>query len=359
MDANPAQVPWALRNVIRRGPETVLSLRVLEMTASFIRRVTPVKGLKLSRTLAALGVASAPTLVNTLLTPTGAACTDESLFWLIYYVPLVYLLLLLPRAGWSALIPLSRNLALAVDSPQPLLSAAKTLKNAQDSPAQSRLSWICAAAGPLTLALVAQQLSPRIVLCPASYFSVGLTAFLGVNAFYWLLTGSLLLRKIMDSGQLKLYWHAPLATPVLREGSRLLSSVAIGVAIGLALFEIPLLVVTYRLQLPRELLIVNIGALAGSLTAVFAVAGLPQVWISRAASRSKWRQLDRIARQIQAASGGTTSDVRELLTLFHELEKVPTRTLEARVLLNYVSAFLATLAPQALQLFSHLLERRL
>lgn len=195
----------------------------------------------------------------------------------------------------------------------------------------------------------------RIEICSVSYLSVAITAGLGVNAVYWLWNVPFLIAKLHSLPRVRVTWHAPSRTPAIRDLSRLLGVSAVLTAIGVVLFEIPLLYWLFSSPTTYIVRSINAAAFLASFGTVFFIAVFPQHWLASVVRREKRAILDELSREIEelqlraATSPDIFSTLETKMNIYRNIELTGGSTVDKATILNYVIAALTALLPYIVQ----------
>jgi hypothetical protein len=154
----------------------------------------------------------------------------------------------------------------------------------------------------VALALMAPALDPRLEIGPASYLTLALAAFIGMNGGYWIISILLLFRAVHQSSPVAVRRIDPLRTPAILVIVRTSNAGAMLTLIAFVLFELPLAATLALAPKNHVVILTNVLAPLFALIFVLAVMIFPHYYFSGLVSREK-------ARTLQIISTGQAADV--------------------------------------------------
>lgn len=330
----------------------VLTIRIVTEIRERLRSLTKSE---ISLHVVFVFISTSIVIVNILARPFGFSCSGEAELWLVYYVPLNYFLLWFPHIAWRDLVKASVRIDEVLPAGGEKPSLIFWINRRLQLRIQIWLATLGAVAAWGALEFARSFISERVEICSASHASVAVTAALGINAVYWLWNVPLLIARLHSFPRLSVTWHAPFRTPAIRDLSRLLGKSAILAAIGVVLFEIPLLYLLLFSPTTYVVRSINVAAFIASFGTLFFVTVFPQYWLSSIARKEKTAILDELSREIEDIRMHATTSPHFLTTLqtkmniYRDIELTGGTIIDKQTIMNYVLAAITALLPYLVQ----------
>ena len=275
----------------------ILSIRISRIVQFHLTRTTKTS---IDIRWVFLIIAMAPQALKLLLIPFGSSCYKLNLTWLSYSSILLFFLFQFPKSAWEKLILISDSIDDMFINNKQREKYTEFLRKLLDIKNQIILSFFGTAISIITILIFSPVLEKVMNLGVPFYICVGLTGGLGINSIFWMWNIPLQIRYLSKFEKVNVNWNDPSSTRGIRNLSLLLGLSSIYAAIGLALFNFPLLWVLFELK-PDSFITTLLYSIAllGSFSTVLFLTIAPQYWLYKIIFREKCNIIDQLSKEIR------------------------------------------------------------
>lgn len=291
-----------------------------------------------------------PWLLFVLVQPIGPRCTGVAPLWLAYFVLFTFCTLEFGRWIWDDLVRLGPAIDKVLNTDTNRLQFQSWLLRRLRLRTQAICGALFAGSMLVALYLISPAIQPHMEMCPAYFYSIGLSAFLGGADLYWLITLPLMVRRITKAPDIAIHWVTPVRTPAISGLSNLLAKTALLTAIGLGVGEIPPLWALIVGETSSLLLWINIGLATVAITTLLFDTVYPQFRLSLLITARRRATLEYLAAEIEQLRSSTSrtgaSENFELATaLYQTASQSPSSTVSTSLLIQYSAALIVLATP--------------
>lgn len=167
------------------------------------------------------------------------------------------------------------------------------------------------AVAALRLASQVPGMDHVVFISPASYLSIAVSGFFISCGGYWILAGSILAVFLTQEGAMDLNWYAPIVTPGVELLARCYRLAFYGASVGVGLCLYPILSWAYAVPTTTLLSLVKGGLFVASLSAIMAIALVPQWRLTRTIAEARRAAFTELSSLLPRRPAEVTEDVDE------------------------------------------------